>query len=66
MRALFFDKTPGANWPVLWHQDLTIAVAEQHDLEGWGPWSTKADVPHVQPPVPILVPIMRWTMRAWR
>ena len=54
VRALFFDKTPGANWPVLWHQDLTIAVAEQHDLEGWGPWSTKAGVPHVQPPAPIL------------
>jgi ectoine hydroxylase-related dioxygenase (phytanoyl-CoA dioxygenase family) len=54
VRALFFDKTPGANWPVLWHQDLSIAVAERHDLEGWGPWSIKAGVPHVQPPVSIL------------
>jgi hypothetical protein len=40
VRALFFDKTPEANWPVLWHQDLTIAVAGH---EGWGPWSVKAE-----------------------
>ena len=54
VRALFFDKTPQANWPVLWHQDLSLAIAEQHELDGWGPWSTKAGVLHVQPPVPIL------------
>ena len=54
VRALFFDKTPEANWPVLWHQDLTIAVAERHDLEGWGPWSTKAGVAHVVPPPELL------------
>lgn len=52
VRALFFDKTPKANWPVLWHQDLTIAVAERHDREGWGSWSIKAGVPHVEPPAP--------------
>jgi ectoine hydroxylase-related dioxygenase (phytanoyl-CoA dioxygenase family) len=50
VRALFFDKTPEANWPVLWHQDLTIAVAERHDMPGWGPWSTKAGITHVEPP----------------
>jgi hypothetical protein len=54
VRALFFDKTPGANWPVLWHQDLTIAVAERHDLPGWGPWSVKAGVVHVEPPCALL------------
>ncbi|MBP6013132.1 MAG: phytanoyl-CoA dioxygenase family protein [Alphaproteobacteria bacterium] len=54
VRALFFDKIPEANWPVLWHQDLTIAVAERHDLEGWGPWSVKAGVPHVEPPAALL------------
>ncbi len=26
VRALFFDKTPDANWKVIWHQDLTIAA----------------------------------------
>ncbi|MEQ1866643.1 MAG: phytanoyl-CoA dioxygenase family protein [Micropepsaceae bacterium] len=54
VRALFFDKIPGANWPVLWHQDLTIAVSERRDLPGWGPWSMKAGIQHVQPPVAIL------------
>lgn len=54
VRGLFFDKTPEANWPVLWHQDLSLAVAERHDLDGWGPWSTKAGIWHVQPPTEIL------------
>jgi hypothetical protein len=54
VRALFFDKTKDANWPVLWHQDLAIALAARHDLPDWGPWSVKAGVPHVEPPLPIL------------
>lgn len=52
--GIFFDKTPGANWPVAWHQDLTLAVAERHELEGWGNWSVKAGVHHVQPPPDVL------------
>jgi ectoine hydroxylase-related dioxygenase (phytanoyl-CoA dioxygenase family) len=58
VRALFFDKTPEANWPVLWHQDLTIAVAERHDHEGWGPWSIKAGVTHVEPPAALLATML--------
>jgi ectoine hydroxylase-related dioxygenase (phytanoyl-CoA dioxygenase family) len=58
VRALFFDKTPEANWPVLWHQDLTIAVAARHDLPGWGPWSTKAGVAHVEPPHTLLATML--------
>ncbi len=54
VRAIFFDKTPGANWPVVWHQDLTLAVAERHDLPGWSRWSVKAGVQHVQPPTALL------------
>lgn len=54
VRALFFDKTAEANWPVLWHQDLSLAVAERSDLDGWGPWSIKAGVVHVQPPTSVL------------
>lgn len=54
VRALFFDKTAEANWPVLWHQDLTVAVAARHDRDGWGPWSIKAGVPHVEPPANLL------------
>ncbi len=54
VRSLLFDKTPEENWPVLWHQDLTIAVEEQIELDGYGPWSVKNGVPHVQPPVAVL------------
>ena len=54
VRALFFDKTPNANWKVIWHQDLTVATRERLDLPDYGPWTEKAGVPHVQPPVGVL------------
>ena len=54
VRALSFDKTPGANWKVIWHQDLTVATKDYIDLPGYGPWTDKAGVPHVQPPVDVL------------
>lgn len=54
VRALFFNKSPEANWYVTWHQDLTIAVRERVDVPGFGPWSVKDDVPHVQPPAELL------------
>jgi ectoine hydroxylase-related dioxygenase (phytanoyl-CoA dioxygenase family) len=50
VRGIFFDKTPGANWPVAWHQDLTLAVAARRNIPGWTNWSIKAGVHHVQPP----------------
>ena len=53
-----FDKTPNANWKVPWHQDLTIAVASRQDLAGFGPWSIKDGVVHVQPPVEILQQVL--------
>jgi hypothetical protein len=54
VRGILFDKTLEANWKVPWHQDLSIAVQKRIDMEGFGPWTTKADVIHVQPPVHIL------------
>lgn len=57
VRAILFDKTPGANWHVPWHQDLSIAVRERPAGDapaGWGPWSEKAGVVHVQPPAEVL------------
>lgn len=54
VRALFFDKTPDANWKVIWHQDLTVAAQQRVDVPGYGPWTEKAGVPHVQPPVDVL------------
>ena len=54
VRAILFDKTSLANWKVMWHQDLTIAVREQVKVTGFGPWSEKDGIPHVQPPESLL------------
>ena len=54
VRSILFDKTETENWPVLWHQDLTISVTEEHDIPGYGPWSYKDGSPHVQPPISLL------------
>ncbi len=54
VRTILFDKTPERNWPVSWHQDLTIAVKEKVEVSGYGPWSFKDGFPHVQPPVELL------------
>ena len=50
VRGIFFNKTRSSNWKVVWHQDLTIAVRERKDVNGFGPWTMKAGVLHVQPP----------------
>ncbi len=55
VRVLYFDKKPGANWAVPWHQDRTIAVAHRIDAPGYQTWSTKAGVIHVEPPEAILL-----------
>src|SRR5262245_53365969 len=39
VRVLYFDKKPGANWAVPWHQDRTIAVARRVDVPGYDTWS---------------------------
>lgn len=54
VRGVLFDKIPDANWKVPWHQDVTIAVQERVEAEGFGPWSMKSDVLHVQPPAEVL------------
>jgi ectoine hydroxylase-related dioxygenase (phytanoyl-CoA dioxygenase family) len=54
VRGILFDKLPSANWKVPWHQDLSIAVAQRLDVAGFGPWSVKEGVTHVQPPVELL------------
>jgi len=54
VRGIFFNKTRQSNWKVVWHQDLTIAVREQQPAIGFGPWTTKAGIWHVQPPPEIM------------
>ncbi len=50
VRAILFDKSAGANWSLALHQDRTIAVRARNDFPGFGPWTVKAGIPHVEPP----------------
>lgn len=57
-RATLFDKTPGANWGVFWHQDLSIAVQDRHEVDGFSSWTRKAGVHCVQPPVAVMEQVL--------
>jgi hypothetical protein len=50
VRAIIFDKQAGANWALGWHQDRTIAVRRRIEMPGFGPWSRKSGIDHVEPP----------------
>ena len=54
VRAVVFDKSIGINWGVPWHQDRVIAVKEKHEIPGYGLWTNKSGMWHVEPPVDIL------------
>ncbi|HEX8370887.1 MAG TPA: phytanoyl-CoA dioxygenase family protein [Pyrinomonadaceae bacterium] len=58
VRAIFFNKTPEANWKVPWHQDLTIAVREKRETRGFTAWTRKAGIWHVQPPTSVLLKML--------
>jgi hypothetical protein len=55
VRALLFDKTPGTNWSLGWHQDRTISVEQRIDVDGFGPWTIKNGLLHVEPSFDILL-----------
>lgn len=50
VRAILFDKTTTTNWSLGWHQDRTICVKQRIEVEGFGPWSVKDGMVHVEPP----------------
>ncbi|MEX0716876.1 MAG: phytanoyl-CoA dioxygenase family protein [Planctomycetaceae bacterium] len=54
VRAIFFDKVPGANWALGWHQDSVTSVRERRDVPGFIAWGMKAGVWQVQPPPDVL------------
>jgi hypothetical protein len=35
VRAILFDKSPGQNWSLGWHQDRTIVVRQRIDVNGF-------------------------------
>lgn len=54
VRVILFDKSAAANWALGWHQDRVIAVEARHDVPGFGPWTMKSGLCHVQPPFDLL------------
>jgi hypothetical protein len=58
VRAIYFDKSAENNWLVAWHQDLTLALRERVETDGFSPWSIKDGVPHVQPPAELLTQML--------
>ncbi|HEY9047021.1 MAG TPA: WYL domain-containing protein, partial [Ohtaekwangia sp.] len=49
-KAIYFDKTPDANWYVTWHQDISIHVKEKIETAGFTGWTKKSDTHGVCPP----------------
>ncbi len=62
VRAVLFDKSKDSNWALGWHQDRTIVVKEKTATPGFGPWSVKAGIAHVEPPIEYLEQMV--TLRA--
>jgi hypothetical protein len=54
VRAVLFDKSDTGNWALGWHQDRTIAVKARADTAGFGPWSVKQGIQHVEPPFAVI------------
>jgi ectoine hydroxylase-related dioxygenase (phytanoyl-CoA dioxygenase family) len=49
-RATLFDKSPAANWLVVWHQDTALPLQKRREAPGWGPWSVKDGVTYAHAP----------------
>lgn len=62
VRAILFNKSPETNWALGWHQDRTICVRERREAPGFGPWTVKAGMIHVAPPIELLEQMV--TLRA--
>jgi ectoine hydroxylase-related dioxygenase (phytanoyl-CoA dioxygenase family) len=54
VRAILFDKTEANNWALGWHQDRTIAVKRRANVSGYGTWTVKDGMTHVEPPFDLL------------
>ena len=54
VRGILFDKQPGANWNLGYHQDRAIALAARREAAGYVGWSEKDGVPHALAPAELL------------
>jgi ectoine hydroxylase-related dioxygenase (phytanoyl-CoA dioxygenase family) len=53
-RATLFDKSPAANWLVVWHQDTALPLRARIETPGWGPWSVKDGIRYAHAPAAAL------------
>ena len=49
VKSVYFDKPPGANWFVNWHQDKIIFVKQKIESYGFRNWTERDDEWGVQP-----------------
>ena len=54
VRGILFDKVPGANWKLGFHQDRALALAERREVDGFVGWSVKDGVVHALAPADVL------------
>jgi len=57
-RATIFDKSPDANWLVVWHQDTALPLQNRLQTPGWGPWSTKEGISYPHAPAVVLSQVL--------
>jgi len=57
-RATIFEKSPAANWLVVWHQDTALPLEHKLDVLGWGPWSTKQGIQYAHAPAEVLSQVL--------
>lgn len=57
-RVTLFDKSPSANWLVVWHQDTALPLREKREKSGWGRWSIKQRVTYAHAPATALQKVL--------
>lgn len=58
VKSIYFDKPPKSNWPVNWHQDITINLKEKIENRKFLNWRVLPDRVVVQPNIELLQSIM--------
>jgi ectoine hydroxylase-related dioxygenase (phytanoyl-CoA dioxygenase family) len=57
-RATLFEKSPVANWLVVWHQDTALPLKNRLEVPGWGPWSVKEGITYAHAPASALSQVL--------
>ncbi len=52
--ARLLDSAAGDDHALQWHQDRQVTVRERMDVPGYGPWTSRAGICHVEPPASVL------------